>query len=289
MASMRDWLESPWVHWPIFALLALAASAVGRRAFHAWQLPADSALDANESALHAAGAPSEVRLRVLFIGNSLSAPVPALLRALAAHAGIRIVAEGETPGGRTLAEHAATPQILQRIQQSAWDVVVLQEQSELPSLSEETRTRDMYPAGLKLAQAVSAAGAQAWLYGTYAHQNGDRANLPADTFVEMQARLDKGIGVLAGLTQLRVVPVGAAFSEAVAWQPRPELWADGTHASVSGNLLVSAVFFATLLRSDPSDVPFDAGLPPELAHRLRALAARTVKSQLGLTLSKPTH
>jgi hypothetical protein len=147
----------------------------------------------------------------------------------------------------------------------------------------------MYLAGLSLAKTVSAAGAQAWLYGTYAHEKGDRPTLPADTYREMQARIDKGSDVLAGLTQLRVVPAGAAFSEALEWEPRPSLWADGTHASASGNLLVSAVFFATLLRTDPSDVPFDAGLPPELAHRLRALAARTVISHLGLTLSQPPH
>jgi hypothetical protein len=213
MSSMRDWLESPWVHWPVFATLALLASAAGRRAFHAWELAqASDAVVSDDSSRLPAGASSEVRLRVLFIGNSLSAPLPALLNALAARAGIRIVAEGETPGGRTLAQHAATPQILQRIKQTSWDVVVLQEQSELPSYSEETRRRDMYPAGLSLAQAVSAAGAQAWLYETYAHEKGDRASLPAATYTEMHARIDQGIDVLAGLTQLRVVPVGAAFS-----------------------------------------------------------------------------
>ncbi|HEY2732820.1 MAG TPA: hypothetical protein VGI70_02500 [Polyangiales bacterium] len=290
---MRDWLESPWVHWPVMAALALIASAAGRRAFHAWQL-AEAAADGEAVPLMAAAAPtpsapSAVRLRVLFIGNSLSAPLPALLHAMGDRAGMPIVAEGETPGGRTLAEHAATPHILQRIQQSSWDVVVLQEQSELPSFSEATRMRDMYPAGLSLAHAVSVAGARAWLYGMYAHEHGDRDNLPADTYRDMQSRLDKGIEVLAGLTQLRVVPAGAAFSEALDWEPPPQLWADGRHASASGNLLVCSVFFATLLGIDPTGVPFDAGVPSELARRLRALAARTVASRLGLTLAQPSH
>src|SRR4051794_9059453 len=98
-------------------------------------------------------APDEDRdrkpLRVLFVGNSYTFvnDVPALVRQLAAaaHEPLRLEAVVDCPAGATLASHWESGRAAALLQESHFDWIVLQEQSELPSFAPAQLERDMYP------------------------------------------------------------------------------------------------------------------------------------------------
>ncbi|MBS1688716.1 MAG: hypothetical protein JSS96_08325, partial [Bacteroidetes bacterium] len=73
--------------------------------------------------------------KVLFIGNSYTYTnnMPSMLQSLAAEMGDTLVFNQSTPGGYTLEEHCSYSPTISLILSQQWDIVVLQEQSELPS------------------------------------------------------------------------------------------------------------------------------------------------------------
>ena len=76
------------------------------------------------------------KVRILFIGNSFTTrnDVPALLAGLAANAeeGVSIESEIVAAGGASLRRHLNAGKAAELLKASAWDYVVLQEQSTLP-------------------------------------------------------------------------------------------------------------------------------------------------------------
>ena len=72
--------------------------------------------------------------RVLFIGNSYTDVnnLPQLIQLAAESTGDCIDYRSNTPGGCTFQEHCSN-QSMELIRQGGWDIVVLQEQSQLPS------------------------------------------------------------------------------------------------------------------------------------------------------------
>ncbi len=82
-------------------------------------------------------------LRVLFIGNSYSFQIPALLEKIARSEGHKITVAQVTSGGWTLRQHAASEKTLNKIKSDRWDIIVLQEQSQIPSFPEEQRRQIM--------------------------------------------------------------------------------------------------------------------------------------------------
>jgi hypothetical protein len=227
-------------------------------------------------------------IKILFVGNSFSAPIPPVFGPMALAAGARVELGAITPGGASLEDHAASPETRRMIATGSWNVVVLQEQSQRPAFAEEQRQREMYAPGNALVNAVRAAGATPWLYATHALKAGDLQNTPGDTYSAMQTRIDSGYAALAKLSGTPIVPAGAAWRK--AWQSGPpiELWApDGRHPGAAGTYLIASVFLAALLQVDPSEVPYDAGLPAQDARALRRIAKETVTHELHLALHAP--
>ena len=74
-------------------------------------------------------------------------------------------------GGWTLAQHNESPETLRLLNSTKWNFVVLQEQSQIPSV-EAARTQGMYPAARDLVQKVNAIGAAPVFFITWAHRNG---------------------------------------------------------------------------------------------------------------------
>ncbi len=75
-------------------------------------------------------------LNVLFIGNSYTSTnsLPTIFQEIAVSAGYaRPVVESSTPGGYTFQEHLASSATCSMISSQHWDVVIMQEQSEVPA------------------------------------------------------------------------------------------------------------------------------------------------------------
>ena len=187
--------------------------------------------------------------RILFVGNSYSFKVPGALARLAKEAKRKVVVEGVTRGGWTLQKHAGSEETLARIRGGKWDVVVLQEQSQLPSFSREQRNRKMIPPAQAVVAEIRKMGAVPVFFQTWGRRDGDRGNaesFPDDTFEKMQSRLVIGYreAAVAGEGAL-VVPVGEAWAKEMKEGTGKGLFSkDGSHPSGAGVNLSARVFYA---------------------------------------------
>lgn len=184
---------------------------------------------------------------ILFIGNSYSFEVPKVLQRVAAENGVKVRVAQVTNGGWTLAQHAENEKTLAKIREGGWDVVVIQEQSRIPSLA-GSRDRVMFPQVRKLAEEARAQGAKPVLYQTWGYRDGDKRRPGNDDFQAMTRRLREGYqGAARAAGGLTVVPVGDAWEKEFAagrgdllFQP------DGSHPTAHGDEVTARAFFETL-------------------------------------------
>ncbi len=215
--------------------------------------------------------------RVLFIGNSYTYvnDLPVILAELA-HAGNHVLKPGIlAEAGETLADHAASRSTTAALSSTRWNIVVLQEQSEIPSV-EYLRQNKMYPAARQLVRMIRDSGAQPMLYLTWAHRYGWPENsLPS--YSRMQSAIDSGYTTIARALNVTVARVGDAWSAEVSHEPRLRLWRlDGSHPTVKGTYLTACVFYATIFHESPEGLRYHANLSTDDASQLQAIASETV-------------
>mmetsp|Transcript_65018 Transcript_65018/g.145213 ORF Transcript_65018/g.145213 Transcript_65018/m.145213 type:complete len:338 (-) Transcript_65018:437-1450(-) len=165
---------------------------------------------------------------------------------------------------------------------NAWDFVVLQEQSQLPSLAGATDLEstnafaNSAAAVTLLGRLITENGGTVRLIGTWGDQDGDKDHHDfSPNFATMQAHLDRGftryLDVLAGAgVPAEIIPIGAAwtFAKSGAFvngddddnddddEHGDTLFSklykrDGAHPSVHGTYLAACVVFANILHSSP--------------------------------------
>jgi hypothetical protein len=241
--------------WAVIGLLSLAAAGYG------WQ--------------HRGCFAQVSCTRVLFIGNSYTSvnDLPSTFEQLAESGGQPAGTGIQAPGGYTLQDHVGDSETAARIAASpAWTFVVLQEQSEIPSIP-QLRESQMYPAALNLIGQVRSAGSTPLLFETWAH----RAGLPGNGLPDhrsMQTAIDQGYAALSGLGNAEVVPVGDVWDAALGRNPAPDLWqSDGSHPTVEGTYLAACVFYLVIFRRSPVGLGYHDGLPDQVAARDQQIAA----------------
>ena len=221
--------------------------------------------------------------RVLFIGNSYTSYHGGLDAALSSFAakhpcgdGFAMTTAKYAPGGKKLHQHhvdatTAGSTLYGLINDPlGWDIVVLQDQSQVPGFpkewsSDKAQTLELLDDWALLIEGV---GAQVVFFMTWGRRDGDPNNAIFATFSEMQDLLAAGYQEYAELTQLTaqwpvlVAPVGLGwrviFDNALSVQVSDEeaharftsLYAgDGSHPSVRGTYLAAGVFFEFLTGS----------------------------------------
>jgi len=215
--------------------------------------------------------------RVLFVGNSYTAAndLPTVFVQLAAAGGQRVQSGVVANGGATLADEVADPAVSGAITASAWRFVVLQEQSEIPSVP-QLRTAEMFPAARTLAARIAATGATPLFFMTWAHEGG----LPDDGLPDydtMQTQIDQGYVTIATELRVPVAPVGYAWSLVRRADPGLDLWqGDGSHPTTAGTYLAACVFYATIFSRSPVGLTYQAGLSTTDAQVLQAQAMAAV-------------
>lgn len=119
------------------------------------------------------------------------------------------------------------------------------------------------------AAAVRQAGAEPALFLSWAYQ--DQPQMTEQLAAEY---------IKAGrANQMRVVPAGPAFAASIAKRPDVNLYApDKRHPSLAGTYLGAAVVMASLFKTSPVGNSYTAGLPPDVAQHLQAVAWETVQS-----------
>lgn len=204
-----------------------------------------SAMDPNQEITNRVEA--SPTLAILFVGNSYSFGVPKAFSKLAAAAGRSVRIGHSTFGGWTLKRHAAEESTLKKIREGHWDIVVLQEQSEIPAKPAGERAAEMFPPLRQLVVEVRRHGAIPVLYQTWGRRDGD-PHVPHDDFTRMNRRLREGYQAAArDAGGLMVVPVGDAWEREILAGNINELFlADGSHPTQRGSDLIAAVFFERL-------------------------------------------
>jgi len=179
------------------------------------------------------------------------------------------------PGGWTLAQHAASPDTLKTIQSGPWNYIVLQEQSQIPSV-EQSRQQSMYPGARSLVEKIKAVHAAPVLFQTWAHSAGWPVNGMPD-YENMQAQIDYGYQVIAKELNAPIAPAGYAWLLARRQYPQLNLWQeDGYHPNEQGTYLAACVFYAALFRQSPVGLSYTSSLPQQTARELQGIAAEAV-------------
>ncbi len=226
--------------------------------------------------------------KVLFLGNSYTNVnnLPVLFANLAQAAGHVVMTDKNTPGGNTLgapqssgSPHRSNAVSLAKIAANDWDVVVLQEQSYLPTIP-YTRDQFMRPGAQSLANSIAANDPtiRVMLFSTWGRRDGGSFCYGANCesyadFDAMQDALSAAYGDVAASIGAEVAMVGEAWRRARALDPALVLHsADGSHPSLSGSYLAACVFYACIFDDSPVGLAFDAGLDPALATFLQEVA-----------------
>jgi hypothetical protein len=223
-------------------------------------------------------------LSMLFIGNSHTYynDLPHLFSNLAASGGKVVTTDMSAPGGYTLEQHTILQATLDKIAQGGWDYVVLQEQSQYPTI-EFYRYNSMYPAARHLDSLISAVGAQTVMYMTWGWRYGGMQTINGHSspdfvdYFQMQDSVSAAYRMIAGELQAVLSPAGDAWATAhrqdstiIFWQP------DNYHPTLAGSYLTSCVFYYTIFNESPIGLSYNPGLDPGLIAFLQRAADQTV-------------
>jgi hypothetical protein len=127
-----------------------------------------------------------------------------------------------------------------------WDIVVLQEQSRIPSQPIKRKTH-MVPSVMQLARESRAVGAMPVIYQTWGYRDGDERRI-YDDFFAMNKRLREGCHAAARVEGLPIVRVGDAWESEMAKGRGTRLFMpDGLHPSRDGVRLNAQVFYNAFL------------------------------------------
>ena len=213
-------------------------------------------------------------LRVLFVGNSLTFvnDLPTTFSELARSGGHKVEVAMVVEGGAHLYDFVSSPELSNTLSSSQWDYVVLQEQSQLPSV-EYWRVNDMYPAARTLVKKVRANDAQPIFFETWGREYGFPENGMPD-FESMQYEIDMGYQRIANELNAPIAHVGMVWFRALRSNPDLQLWQeDGNHPSEMGTYLAACVFYATLFQESPLGLAYPGNISKEVALKLQEAAA----------------
>lgn len=226
---------------------------------------------------------------VYFVGNSYTYTnsMPNMLQSFATAMGDTLITDYSAPGGYTFQLHTTNATTISGIYSRHWDVVVLQEQSQMPSFPPSQVATDVYPYAARLDSFVNDNDTctEVMYMMTWGRKTGDAANCPTYsvvcTYAGMQARLRESYMEMATDNRASVAPVGAAWKIVVDSFPSIELYqADESHPSVAGSYLQTCVFYASVFHRPASGCTYLGGLAAADAAILQRIADKVVFDSL---------
>lgn len=229
-------------------------------------------------------------INVLFLGNSYTAVnnLPQLCSMLAESAGKTMNTGSVTPGGYLLTQHAVNTQSLNLIRERKWDFVVLQEQSQLPTI-DFYRYEFMHKGYNALRDSVLLYNPDAQIVGymtwgrRYGGQQCENYGLglycSADfrDFNHMQDSLTSAYNECRELFGGLTAPVGLAWKNALGQNDEIVLHSgDDSHPTLEGSYLAACVFHATFWNETPVGLKHPDGISEKTAAFLQKVAEETV-------------
>ncbi len=222
---------------------------------------------------------------VLFIGNSYTAVnnLPEMIKLAAISAGDELIFDANIPGGTTFQQHSTNAQTLSKINSKAWDYVVLQEQSQLPSFPDNQVETSVYPYATALNNQILANNSctETLFYMTWGRKNGDAQNCPMwppiCTYFGMDDLLAQRYLQMATDNNAEVSPVGAVWRQIITQNPSLELYSsDESHPSLLGSYAAALCFYTTIFRKSADEVLYTANLPGDQVAIVKAAVNQVV-------------
>ena len=227
--------------------------------------------------------------KVLFIGNSYTYTnnMPLMLKSLAANLGDTLIYDESDPGGYTFAMHCTNAITISKIFSQQWDIVVLQEQSQMPSFPPAEVDTEVYPYAHKLDSFIHANDSctQTMFLMTWGHANGDPANCATYpvicTYSGMQERLRDSYLQMTQDNHAIVAPVGVAWK--IMMDSFPSIWlyiSDSSHPVIPGSYLESCVLYSSIFHKSSLGSTYTDGLTTPVITTLQQVADRVVFDSL---------
>lgn len=200
---------------------------------------------------------TQTPIKILFIGNSSTYynNMPKMVKGLAVADGKNVEIDSITASGYKLSQFATETntyytQIVDKLKNSTWDYVVLQEHREV-MIQNPFNTEE---AILKLKDYIDAAGAQIILYETQADQNGRDFSLNnASVFLDnltLQYYLTKNYFSLGNKLDALVCTSGVNYTRCMNLYPEINLYdSDLLHPSAYGSYLAACGLYGTIFNT----------------------------------------
>ena len=237
---------------------------------------------------------SQEEINVLFLGNSYTSVnnIPPIISELTIGTEKIVKYEAICPGGCTFFQHVANPTVQAKIREGKWDFVVLQEQSQLPSI-DYYRHNSMRPNYQILHDTIMHYNPDAKVVGymTWGRQYGGQQCVnygeglycSADfaDFNHMQDTMSAAYCENAYATDSWVAPVGDAWKEAFALDSTLILHSfDESHPNYEGSYLAACVFYSVFFKESPINVYHNESINDEKALFLQTVANDVVFNNL---------
>jgi hypothetical protein len=229
--------------------------------------------------------------KVLFLGNSFiyTNNLPLVLQNFATAMGDTLLFDQNTIGGYTLQMHSVDTTSISKIFSQHWDIVVLQEQSQLPAFPPAQVDTTTYPYAHILDSMVHANDSctRTMFMMTWGYENGDTSNCaswpPVCTYAGMQLRLRQSYLQMGQDNAALVAPVGAAWEVVRDSFPAINMYiSDLHHPAMPGTYLAAAVFYASIYHKSPEPCSYTAGLALSDATQLKHAAKKVTLDSLSL-------
>ena len=217
------------------------------------------------------GNTTSTSMSVMMMGNSYTNAnnLAAVVEGVMDADGYNATVQSVTSGGMKLPQHwqnvnTSGNQWNTTLRGAAWDYVILQDQSQVPSFpTTELMWQQSKDAAVNLSNAIEDEGAETMLFMTWGYRDGDSLNSFNNNFTNMQSRLTEGYtryaeNISNAGNSVWIAPVGLAYKTVhdavVADGDDPtasgnlfyDLYtSDGSHPSLSGSYLAACVFHSS--------------------------------------------
>ena len=235
---------------------------------------------------------AQQKKEVLFVGNSYTYVnnLPVLVEQIALSFGDTLVHESSTPGGANFNAHSTNTQTLSKINQQQWDYIVLQAQSQEPSLSPGYVNANVLPAAQVLIDAIESNSLciEPLFFMTWGRKFGDASNCvpypPVCTYLGMQERLRTRYLDMAFMHNASCSPVGMAWKKSIAIDSTLNLYSsDNSHPSIYGSYLAACTFYASIFKKSAVGSSYwPTTIDSVTAYSLQQIGSSTVLDSLGV-------
>ncbi|MGU3377535.1 T9SS type A sorting domain-containing protein [Chryseobacterium sp. M5A1_1a] len=209
-----------------------------------------------------------------------------MIKNVAASTGDILNHQSQTIGGATLENHLNSTTIT-TLTQGNWDYVVLQEQSQLPSLPDQEVQNKVYYYASQLSNFIKGTNGcgNVIFYMTWGRKNGDDTRCAVQpavcTYEGMDDLIYQRYMEMARTNEGIVSPVGKVWRVIRQIDPALELYdQDKSHPSYIGSMAAAYTFYTILYKKDPTLIPYNGTLTPVQAQFIKNIVKTVVYNNL---------